>query len=137
MNLYNTSLKTLIVRNIIYNQLPHTIQKDVNQLLEFKTKLKIARSMKEKIDEISIRIEDNLIESDLIENAMLWQNSNYEVYEEIQNDIQRLEREKEELEMCLRNYETDIKVARNVIEKNTVSNIDCHILYYLEQLYHY
>ena len=93
--------------------------------------------MKEKIDQISLRIEDNVIESDIIENGLLWQNSNYEVYEEIQNDIQRLEHEKEELEMCLGNFESDVIVARNVIEQNTVSNIDCHILRYLEQLYHY
>ena len=64
MNLYNISLKSLIMRNINCDQLPHTIQKDVNQLLEFKTKLKRALRMKEQIDKITVCIDDNTYELD-------------------------------------------------------------------------
>ena len=137
MNLYNLCLKNLIMRNINYDQLPHTIKEDFNQLLKFKTKLKRALRMKEQIDKITVCIDDNTNELELIENGLLWQNSNYEVYEEIQNDIERLEHEKEELEMCLGNYESDVIDARKDIENNIASNIDCNILCHLEQTYHY
>ena len=137
MNLYNITLKSLIMKNINCDQLPHTIQKDVNQLLEFKTKLKRALRMKEQIDEITVCIDDKTYELELIENGLLWQNSNYDEYEEIQNDIERLEHEKEELEMCLGNYERDVIDARKDIENNIASNIDCNILCHLEQTYHY
>ena len=125
------------MRNINYDQLPHTIKEDFNQLLKFKTKLKRALRMKEQIDEITVCIADKTYELELIENGLLWQNSNYEVYEEIQNDIERLEHEKEELEMCLGNYESDVIDARKDIENNIASNIDCNILCHLEQTYHY
>ena len=137
MNLYNISLKSLIMRNINCDRLPHTIQKDVNQLLEFKTKLKRALRMKEQIDEITVCIADKTYELELIENGLLWQNSNYDEYEEIQNDIERLEHEKEDLEMWLGNCETEVIVARKNIENNIVSNIDYNILCHLEQTYHY
>ena len=137
MNLYNITLKSLIMKNINCDQLPHTIQKDVNQLLEFKTKLKRALRMKEQIDKITVCIDDNTYELELIQNGLLWQNSNYDEYEEIQNDIERLEQEKEELEMCLGNYESDVIDARKDIENNIASNIDCNILCHLEQTYHY
>ena len=137
MNLYNISLKSLIMRNINYNRLPHTIQKDVNQLFEFKNKLKRALRMKDQIDEITVCIDDKTYELELIENGLLWQNSNYDEYEEIQNDIERLEQEKEDLEMWLGNCETEVIDARKDIENNIASNIDCNILCHLEQTYHY
>ena len=76
-------------------------------------------------------------ELELIENGLLWQNSNYDEYEEIQNDIDRLEHEKEDLEMWLGNCETEVIVARKNIENNIASNIDSNILCHLEQTYHY
>ena len=50
------------MRNINYDRLPHTIQKDVNQLFEFKNKLKRALRMKDQIDEINVCIDDKTYE---------------------------------------------------------------------------
>ena len=137
MNLYNISLKSLIMRNINCDRLPHTIQKDVNQLLEFKTKLKRALRMKEQIDKITVCIDDNTYELEIIENGLLWSNAYYDEYDEIRNQIERLSQQKEDLSMWLGNYESDVIDARKDIENNLASNIDCNILCYLEQIYHY
>ena len=68
---------------------------------------------------------------------MMWSQSYYEEYEEIQNVVERLEREKEDLEMWLGNCESDVIAARKDIENNKESNIDCNILLHLEQIYQY
>ena len=125
------------MRNINCDQLPHTIQKDVNQLLEFKTKLKRALRMKEQIDKITVCIDDNTYELEIIENGLLWSNAYYDEYDEIRNQIERLSQQKEDLSMWLGNYESDVIDARKDIENNIASNIDCNILCYLEQIYHY
>ena len=68
---------------------------------------------------------------------MMWSQSYYEEYEEIQNVVERLEREKEDLEMWLGNCESDVIAATKDIENNKESNIDCNILLHLEQIYQY
>ena len=125
------------MRNINCDQLPHTIQKDVNQLFEFKNKLKRALRMKDQIDEITVCIDDNTFILEQVENGLLWGNSYYDEYDEIQNQIERLNQQKEDLEMWLGNCETEVIFARKNIENNIASNIECNILCHLEQTYHY
>ena len=125
------------MRNINYDQLPHTIKEDFNQLLKFKTKLKRALRMKEQIDKITVCIDDNTYELEIIENGLLWSNAYYDEYDEIRNQIERLSQQKEDLSMWLGNYESDVIDARKDIENNIASNIDCNILCHLEQTYHY
>ena len=125
------------MRNINYDQLPHTIKEDFNQLLKFKTKLKRALRMKEQIDKITVCIDDNTYELEIIENGLLWSNAYYDEYDEIRNQIERLSQQKEDLSMWLGNYESDVIDARKDIKNNIASNIDCNILCHLEQTYHY
>ena len=105
--------------------------------LEFKTKLKRALRMKEQIDKITVCIDDNTYELEIIENGLLWSNAYYDEYDEIRNQIERLSQQKEDLSMWLGNYESDVIDARKDIENNIASNIDCNILCHLEQTYHY
>ena len=125
------------MRNINYDHLPHTIKTDLNQLLRFKSKLMIAVKLKEQIDEKNVCIDDNTFILEQVENGLLWGNSYYDEYDEIQNQIERLNQQKEDLEMWLGNCESDVIVARKDTENNKVSNIDCNILRHLEQIYHY
>ena len=125
------------MRNINYDHLPHTIKTDLNQLLRFKSKLMIAVKLKEQIDEKNVCIDDNTFILEQVENGLLWGNSYYDEYDEIQNQIERLNQQQEDLEMWLENCESDVIVARKDIENNKVSNIDCNILRHLEQIYHY
>ena len=125
------------MRNINYDHLPHTIKTDLNQLLRFKSKLMIAVQLKEQIDEKNVCIDDNTFILEQVENGLLWGNSYYDEYDEIQNQIERLNQQKEDLEMWLGNCESDVIVARKDIENNRVSNIDCNILCHLEQIYQY
>ena len=93
--------------------------------------------MKEQIDKITVCIDDNTYELEIIENGLLWSNAYYDEYDEIRNQIERLSQQKEDLSMWLGNYESDVIDARKDIENNIASNIDCNILCYLEQIYHY
>ena len=137
MDLYNIALQNVIIKNISYDQLPHTIKTDLDQLKNFKSKLMIAMKLKEQIDEKNCSIDDNTFLLEYYEQGLMWNQSYYDEYEEIENVVERLEREKEDLEMLLGNCESDVITARKDIENSKESNIDCNILLHLEQIYQY
>ena len=72
-----------------------------------------------------------------IENGLLWGNSYYEEYEEIENEIEREEQQKQDLELWLGNCESDVVDARNDIEHDFSSKIDSKILRHLEHIYQF
>ena len=140
MSLYSFCLKTVISKNIKTSELPHTIQDDVTVLNRFKTKLHEWHRVLGYVEEKNMEIE--AVECDMEAlDLCLWGECLYhdcqEEQEEFENVIERLDHQKQDLEMLLGNCESDVVDARNDIENDITSKIDSKILRHLEHIYQY
>ena len=69
----------------------------------------------------SVAIYDMRYNLEQIENGLLWGNSYYEEYEEIENEIEREEQQKQDLELWLGNFESD------VVDASVILNMIFHL----------
>ena len=137
MNLYNLCLKNILFRNVITTDLPLSIKNELNKLILYKKLLQNFKTVLALIDEKNEKIDDMRYNLEQIENGLLWGNSYYEEYEEIENVIERQEQQKQDLEIWLGNCESDVADARNDIEHDFSSKIDSKILRHLEHIYQF
>ena len=137
MNLYNLCLKNILFRNVITTDLPLSIKNELNKLILYKKLLQNFKTVLALIEEKNEKIDDMRYNLEQIENGLLWGNSYYEEYEEIENEIEREEQQKQDLELWLGNCESDVVDARNDIEHDFSSKIDSKILRHLEHIYQF
>ena len=137
MNLYNLCLKNILFRNVITTDLPLSIIYELKKLFLYKKLLQNFKTVLALIEEKNEKIDDMRYNLEQIENGLLWGNSYYEEYEEIDNVIEREEQQKQDLEIWLGNCESDVADARNDIEHDFSSKIDSKILRHLEHIYQF
>ena len=137
MNLYNLCLKNILFRNVITTDLPLSIIYELKKLFLYKKLLQNFKTVLALIEEKNEKIDDMRYNLEQIENGLLWGNSYYEEYEEIENEIEREEQQKQDLEIWLGNCESDEADARNDIEHDFSSKIDSKILRHLEHIYQF
>ena len=94
MNLYNLSLKNILFRNVITTDLPLSIIYELKKLFLYKKLLQNFKTVLALIEEKNEKIDDMRYNLEQIENGLLWGNSHYEEYEEIENEIGREEQQK-------------------------------------------
>lgn len=134
MRLYDICLLEVItMENSEHDHLPCTIQEDIINILKFKRTLLIAQNTKLQIDEKDYHLDDMRYNLEQIENGMLWGRGGYEEHEEFEIEIERMEQEKQDLEMLLGNCEADVLD----VKKDIVSKIDSKVLSYLEHIHQY
>lgn len=134
MRLYDICLLEIItMENSEHDHLPCTIQEDIINILKFKRTLLIAQKTKLQIDEKDYHLDDMRYNLEQIENEMLWGRGGYEEHEEFEIEIERMEQEKQDLEMLLGNCEADVLD----VKKDIVSKIDSKVLSYLEHIHQY